>query len=211
MTRVAVFIDYQNVYMRAREAFAAKGERFVAGQVDPLALGNLVVSKGLAVDPSRRLHAVKAFRGEPSAKHSPTGQAACQRQVQAWSGQRAVEVFARPLRYRNLVDRFGNQMVEAQEKGIDVMIALAIALGAERDEYDVCVLCSADTDLIPALEQARLAGKTVGTAAWQPPTGYARSLRLPGMWCHRLRAADYQSVADRRDYSKGSVPGGPRS
>jgi uncharacterized LabA/DUF88 family protein len=95
------------------------------------------------------------------------------------------------------VERF-----EAKEKGIDVLIALAIALGAERDEYDVCVLFSADTDLLPALEQARSAGKRVEVAAWKPAQGYARRLSLPGMWCHYLNRDDYEQLADRVDYTK---------
>ena len=55
--------------------------------------------------------------------------------------------------------RFGGE-----EKGIDVLIALDLALGARDDRYDVAVLVSADTDLVPAIEVALDAGRRVETA-----------------------------------------------
>jgi len=38
--RVAVFLDYQNVYMQARRCFGGGRAGRLDGQVDPLALGN---------------------------------------------------------------------------------------------------------------------------------------------------------------------------
>lgn len=202
VTRVAVFIDYQNVYMRARELFGSQHGHFVDGQIYPRRLGILLTQRGRDNDSDRELEVVKVFRGEPSAKHSSVGQAACQRQVRYWSSQQRVEAITRPLHYYRSGYRNGVEQFEAREKGIDVLIALAIALGAERDEYDVCVLCSADTDLLPALEQAREAGKKVEVAAWKPDRGYASRLSLPGMWCHYLNRSDYQRVADPTDYTR---------
>ena len=49
----------------------------------------------------------------------------------------------------------------AEEKGIDAMMALDIAIGARDDAYDVAVVVSADTDLAPAIEVALDAGKRV--------------------------------------------------
>jgi hypothetical protein len=173
---VAVFLDYQNVYMRARELFAEPHAHFTAGQIFPRRLGVLVTQRGSDVDPHRQLEVVRVFRGEPSPKHSPTGQAACQRQVHFWASQMLVQTITRPLHYYQAGYRNGVEQFKAREKGIDVLIALSIALGAERDEYDVCVLFSADTDLLPALEQARAAGKRVEVAAWKPDVGYASHL-----------------------------------
>jgi len=47
------------------------------------------------------------------------------------------------------------------EKGVDVKLALDLALGAVDDEYDVAILLSSDTDILPAVEQAQLRGKSV--------------------------------------------------
>jgi uncharacterized protein (TIGR00288 family) len=47
------------------------------------------------------------------------------------------------------------------EKGVDVKIAVEIVSGALRNKYDECYLFSSDTDIIPAIEEARKAGKKV--------------------------------------------------
>ena len=47
------------------------------------------------------------------------------------------------------------------EKLVDVMLALDLALGAYRDEYDIAALVSADGDFQPAIEEAQAAGKRV--------------------------------------------------
>lgn len=157
-------------------------------------------SRGRKVDAARQLEVVRVFRGTPSPKHSPIGQAACRRQINAWQAQDHVEVVTRPLRYYRDGTRGGVAHYSAREKGIDVMIALSIVLGAIRDEYDTGILCSADTDLIPAIEEARRLGRHFEVAAWAPDDGYASRLSLPGLWCHFLRRRDYEIVADRADY-----------
>jgi len=199
---VAVFIDYQNTYKGARRVFELESS-FVDGQIYPRRLGLAVTQLGRAVDPTRELVAVKVFRGEPSAKHSATGQAACQRQVRFWNAQALVEGVTRPLKYSP--SRWdGNQVVEwtAAEKGIDVLIALAMVTGAIADEFDVAVLMSSDTDLVPALEQVLAAGKRVEVACWNGPDRNPR-LVVPGVniWCHWLDRRWYDRVADRTDYT----------
>ena len=47
------------------------------------------------------------------------------------------------------------------EKGVDVQIALDIALGAHTNAYDICYLISSDTDLLPAIKQAQALGKQI--------------------------------------------------
>lgn len=120
MSRVSVFVDHQNVYMRAREAFADRSAEHVVGQIHPLRLGIVLTDRGRRIDPTRQLEVVRVFRGEPSPKHSPGGQAACQRQV----------------------------------------------------------------------------------AAWRPDIGFASSLSMPGMWCHRLGREDFERLTDRTDYTQ---------
>ena len=48
-----------------------------------------------------------------------------------------------------------------QEKLVDVMMALDLAMGAERDKYDVAALVSADGDFAAAVDEAKLAGKEI--------------------------------------------------
>jgi uncharacterized LabA/DUF88 family protein len=203
---MTVFVDYQNVYMRAREAFG-RGDRldFTFGQIYPRRLG--VRLRQLAADAGkdRVLQQVRVYRGEPDALRSPTGQAACQRQVAVWSAQPGVQAFTRPLSYRPTRWENGRPVDwEAREKGIDVMLAVDMVIGAARDEFDVALLASADTDLLPAAEAVLDTGKWVEFAAWRPDTGYASHLRVEGRptWCHHLRRRDFELVADRTDYTR---------
>ena len=48
-----------------------------------------------------------------------------------------------------------------QEKGVDVRIALNILKGALKNDYDECYVISSDTDIIPAIKDARNEGKKI--------------------------------------------------
>ena len=72
--------------------------------------------------------------------------------------------------------------------------------------YDIGVIVSTDTDLIPALEfvRSRFAGQRhVAVAAWRSPQS-RRRLSIPGsnIWCHWLNRDDYNAVADLTDYNR---------
>lgn len=93
----------------------------------------------------------------------------------------------------------------AQQKGVDVALAIDFAAMAVDGAYDVGVIASTDTDLRPALEFVRRRyGNTrrVEVVAWNSPRSSSR-LSVPGqnIWCHRLDRADYDSVADTTDYN----------
>lgn len=47
------------------------------------------------------------------------------------------------------------------EKGVDVQIAIDILRGALKNEYDVCYLISSDTDLLPAIAEAKIEKKKI--------------------------------------------------
>ena len=47
------------------------------------------------------------------------------------------------------------------EKGVDVLMAVDLLIGAYEDLYDTAILISSDTDLIPAIEKIRLMNKKV--------------------------------------------------
>lgn len=210
MTRVAVFIDYQNAYMGAREAMGWKDHPFTYGQVFPRRLAIQLVDLGRAIDPGRELEYVRVFRGEPSAKHNRVGQAACHRQVGYWNAQNCVEGVTRPLKYHREADG----VYHAREKGIDVLIALRLVMGAMRDEYDVAVLVSGDSDLAPALETVLELGKRCEVASWKSRDRKRTRLSLPGRstWCHWLDETVYNRVRDDTDYTRprpGGTAGAP--
>lgn len=180
MTRVAVFIDYQNIYHGARRAFGgphADAPRF--GHVNPAALAQLLVGLGHAVDSERVLWKTSVYRGEPGHKSHRKLRVAFARQTSRWRSDPSITVKTTALRYRR-VDQRGGRTWQAEEKGIDVMLAMDLVRGAYLDEFDSAVVASADTDLLPALREALRAGKRVETASWSgPETGFT-ALRIPG-------------------------------
>lgn len=198
--RVIVFVDYQNVYHGAREAFHPWHAPPQDGQIDPLALGELIASRSLL---DRELVQVRVYRGQPDSTKDRKGYGACSRQIEAWRSNARVEVITRTLRYPSDWPRS-----KAEEKGIDVALAVDFVLMAVRGEYDVGIIMSTDTDLKPALEAVLALGGNpfprCELAAWSAPEGHSRRLSVRGrrIWCHWLDEADYRSVADPRDYGR---------
>ena len=201
--RVALFVDYQNAYMRARDAFHnPREDPHWMGQIDPVALGNYIIESEGTGD--RVLHQVRMYRGMPNPQYDARGYRAARRQVAAWERSPLVTVSTRPFRYpRNYPES------RPQEKGIDVQIALDFVMMAVRDEYDVGVLMSNDTDLRPALEEAiSLDAVVVEVATWQPREGRPRQhLRLPQRrtaiqpYCHWIGLDAYTRISDDTDYA----------
>jgi len=143
--RVVVFLDWQNVYKSARETFhpATPGVQLpgVCGQVNPLRLAEYITEQ----IPHGQLEQVRIYRGRPSSSRNSAGFAASRAHETAWRrlGPK-VHVFTRTLQYI--------PGETPREKGIDVQLALDFAVMACRDEYDIGVIFSADTDLRGALD-----------------------------------------------------------
>jgi uncharacterized LabA/DUF88 family protein len=195
-TRVAVFIDYQNVYMGARSAFCPGSPSHVDGQIDPLKVGGLLKPVGA---PHRELVAVRIYRGMPSSEHDPKGYGAAYRQVSMWKKHPLITPCTRPLNYRNPRD--------PKEKGIDVLLAVDFVLMASRKQYDVGVIFSADTDLAPALEAVidMKSEQACEVACWvpSPGNGSPRAIGVKGhvLMRHGLGEARYRTVHDPTDYT----------
>jgi uncharacterized LabA/DUF88 family protein len=190
-SRVAVFVDYQNAYKRIRATFDPDDlEPHPYGQVDPYRLGMKLAGTG------RDLVSVQMYRGLPSNKHDPSSAGAADRQVAQWNKQPTVSAVTRPLNYRD--------PSSPKEKGIDVALAVDFVM-MSREEFDIGILVSADTDLLPALE-AVLKLKGVGScevACWISPGIPPQVLRIPkvAIKVHALYEADYRAIADLTDYN----------
>lgn len=197
MDRVAVFIDYQNTYSGARRAFFQRHDPSPDGQFNPLTLANHLAGDSPY---DRVLDRVRIYRGRPEETKQPQAYAANRRQVAAWE-KSGCEVFSRVLRYpRNWPDE------KAEEKGIDVQLAIDFVMMGFRGEYDVGILFSTDTDLKPALEAVTsLPGSNVRAevAAWNSPDRTSPRLSIKGgsVWCHWIQPATYRAHRDDTDYN----------
>lgn len=163
MARLAVFIDYQNTYSGARDAFHSWDAPYTAGQIDPLALVELIVEKDVH---RHELSEVRVYRGRPDSLKEPIAYGANLRQCARWErSSNRVRVISRALRYPR-----GWPREKAEEKGIDVALAVEFVMMAIRGEYDLGVVMSTDTDVKPALEAVMsLAGSPYPRAAVAAP------------------------------------------
>lgn len=197
--RIVVFVDYENVHRSALDCFWPRGTGRSAGHLDPLRLGRLLVARRTANGLPSALAGVRVYRGRPNSAHQPIAAAANDRQADEWSRSPSVTVVRRPLRYPR-----SWPAEPAVEKGIDVALAVDIVrLAGIEDTYDVGIVFSGDTDLLPALEAVlELRCGHLEVAAWK---GGSKRLRFDGTsrpWCHWLDEADYAQVVDPIDYTK---------
>jgi uncharacterized LabA/DUF88 family protein len=204
--RVVIFLDWQNVYRGAREAFCGDGVPHWEGQVHPLALGQLIAADSRF---DRQLHQVRVYRGQPDATRDPKGHAANARQVAAWRQSSLVDVTMRTLRYPRGWPDSHQAGEKPQEKGIDVALAIDFVTMAVTGQFEVGVLMSTDTDLKPALEAvARLTdarGVRAEVASWSSPVGrHSRRLSIASrrLYCHWLGQDAYDQIADATSYSE---------
>lgn len=197
--KVVLFIDYQNIYRGARNAFGLDSNPHMDGQFQPKRLGELIIRKGKSQD--RELKEVRIYRGRPDSSKDPKGYGANRRQCAAWARDPLVTVITRTLRYPQ-----SWPSEREEEKGIDVALAVDFAMMAVKGGFDVGVVMSTDTDLKPAIEAVRnLRGNpfpVAEVAAWKSSIKSSGRLSVPGrqIWCHWLDENDYLSVFDATDY-----------
>ncbi|MCY3850685.1 MAG: NYN domain-containing protein [Acidimicrobiaceae bacterium] len=200
--RVVVFIDYQNVYHRARSSFFEGAKPPVqAGHVHPLKVGELLRDLGRSKDSGRVLAAVRVYRAVPDMRSGTDLERATKIQIAGWETETGVKVCTRPMDYIETTRR-GKQHWVGREKGIDVMLAVDLVDMARTDTYDAAVVFSADTDLLPALETAVRIGKRIETATWRGPGDNRGPLRIKqhNLWNHYLEQPHFDLVRDDTDY-----------
>lgn len=198
--RVVLFIDYQNTYRSARAVYHNDTGPHMYGQIDPLALGNLLVNRSPY---DRTLVGVMIYRGLPSSKHDRKAYGAARAQNATWERDPLVKVRKRPLRYPP-----DYPTSPPEEKGVDVTLAVDFVMGAAKGTYDVGVIMSLDTDLRPAVDTVLddLHGVRVEVAAFNNHGMHCSRLSVPGkkIWCHWVQPDEYDTIKDLHDYTTGA-------
>ena len=198
--KLVLYIDVQNSYRGARRSFFSDVAPSVGGQFDPHMLGKLIESRGGPNGAVSVLNEVRVYTGRPDSRKDPKTYAAHMKQCGKWQTD-GVRVIHRGLRYpRNWPSE------RSQEKGIDTALAIDFVTMAVDGEYDLGVIMSTDTDLLPALEFVHnrfFGARHVAVAAWSSPQSNRR-LFIPGanIWCHWLNRDDYNAVADPTNYNR---------
>ena len=199
--RTVVFIDGQNMYKGAREAFDWQHEKGHYGNFRPLGLGRL-----LTHEPHRELRQVRFYQGVPDPNRNARGHAITQRRIAAWEAEdpALVQIFTRTLRY---------PPPEGREKGVDVKLGIDLVAAALDNEFDLAVLASADTDLIPAVELVvtRFPLKMVECVAWKPLPGCEADTAAPldvkggGVIRRWVDKQDFDHISDQRNFTQAPL------
>ena len=123
--------------------------------------------------------------------------------------RQGVVTYSRSLRYRNqsvhLPDGSEVTYLAAEEKGVDVRIALDIIRTAHRAEYDVALVFSQDQDLSEAADEVRVISREQNRwlkIASAFPVSAASSNRrgINSTDWIRIDRATYDGCRDARDY-----------
>jgi uncharacterized LabA/DUF88 family protein len=196
--RVAVFIDWMNVYKAARTAFGLEQESGARGQINPLEAA-LVMAAANKRGKAAELVRVEIHRGRPLPNQDPIGHRAATLQAQAWKAldPQVVEPQLRPL-------RLNPDSQKLEEKGVDVALASCAVEWATIKEADHVIVFSHDTDLSSVVEViARLKGpKAVETASWVSENYRRRIPPIPGVTNHSLREKLFLAIEDRVSYGR---------
>ncbi|HLI32809.1 MAG TPA: NYN domain-containing protein [Solirubrobacteraceae bacterium] len=201
LPRIAVFIDWQNVYKTtAREAFDLTSSPNERGNFAPLKLARILAA-GNGRGKDARLLRVEIHRGLPSSRWDPVGFGANRRQAAAWRREAGDTIVPRqrPLRYL----RGSAQPGRPVEKGIDVALALGVVEALLTNVIDVAVLFTHDSDLRPAVEMiARLRGANrIETASWSSRSFSRRLGKVDGVHHHTISRRVFEMVETPVNYA----------
>jgi hypothetical protein len=213
VVKTAVVIDYQNVNTRASKLFLNNGGE-VASQtfVNPWQYAQNALAFRNKFRPSVAnliLDRVSVFRGLPHPVLDAEENSLNQIQKEKWEnqGNGNLEVIHRDLSYRTGPAKNGegskNQKKYSarEEKGIDVLCAIAVLRFLQDPDIDAVILASIDSDLEPALEEGiRIApAKTLETMSWHLPGASGGKNRIGaklGIWNTGLPESVYRRVLD---------------
>jgi hypothetical protein len=202
---VVVFVDYMNVYQDFRRAFCTGTLLPTHGQFHPVMLAGLLTGKGPEFE-EWHLTGTRVYSGRPTPDRNARAAAAADRQAAAWERAGAT-VLTRPLQYQ----RSG----QARQKGVDVALAVDVVSMAHEGGYEIAVIASTDTDLVPSIEAVQ---RIRGTDRFPRVcvvsyNGMGKRLQLAGSgaqpYAFRLNRADYQAVRDTTIYVDSPDSVGP--
>lgn len=196
--RTVAFIDAQNVFHSAKEAFGYRHPNF-----DSLKLARTICeSRDWLLDATRLYTGMPARGDDAFWNHFWTAKL-------GQMGREGVITYSRALRYRNqtirLPDGQEHTILVGQEKGIDIRLALDIVRLAHQSAYDVALVFSQDQDLSEVADElrviAREQGRWIKIASAYPSSPTSRNTRgINGTDWIQIDRATYEACIDPRDY-----------
>lgn len=209
--KMAVVVDYQNVHLTAACLYMP-GRPPEEALIDPYRFANqLAQARNATNDDTHQVEVsrVEAFRGLPIPEDDSDAYRRNQAQKAQWTRGHhgVVNVTLRPLKYSwEYIDGVKRPIrASRQEKGVDVLCALALVDLARCGLYDVVVLASRDTDLAPALDNAARTGQAkVEAAKWYHPGSphtFGRIKTEGRLWTTSMTQQHFFASLDPLDYT----------
>ncbi len=196
--RAVAFVDGQNLFHAAKECFGYSYPNY-----EPLTL-----AREICREQEWELQTVRFYTGVPDREDDAFWHYFWRAKLGAM-GHRGIDVYSRSLRFHNQFVLLPNGSMKtvaiAEEKGIDVRIALDAIHQAYRDEYDVALIFSQDQDLSEVADRVRLIsqeqGRWIKVASAFPVSPMSRNRRGINKtdWILINRAL-YDRCIDPRDY-----------
>jgi uncharacterized LabA/DUF88 family protein len=199
--RAVVFIDGQNLFHAAREAFGYTFPNF-----DPLVLAEWVCR-----EQTWQLAQVRFYTGLPDPTVRPIWHGFWVRKLAAM-GSRGVWTFCRPLRYGNevvnLPDGTQSTALVGREKGVDIRLGLDVVRLAREGAFDVAVVFSQDQDLSEVADEVKaisiLQNRWIKVACTFPLSPTSRNRRgINGTQWIPVSRPVYDGCLDPNDYRGG--------
>lgn len=196
--RAVSFIDGQNLFRHAKEAFGHHHPNF-----DPVKLAGAVCAANGWLDAG-----VRFYTGVPDAQRSPMWHGYWTRRLTAMR-RAGIAVTARRLRSRiervRLADGTEHDVPVQREKGIDLRLGLDVVRMARNGELDVAVLFSQDQDLAEVAREirdiVRAQGRWLKIVSAFPHGPQATTPRgINGTDWFRMDRGFYDACLDPRDY-----------
>lgn len=208
---MAVVVDYQNVHLTAACLYMP-GRPLEEALIDPYRFASqLAQARNATNDDTHQveLSRVEVFRGLPIPEDDHDAYRRNQAQKAQWTRGHhgVVNVTLRPLKYSwEYIDGVKRPIrTSRQEKGVDVLCALALVDLARCGLYDVVVLASRDTDLAPALDNAaRTSQAKVEAAKWYHPGSphtFGRIKTERRLWTTSMTQQHFFTSLDPLDYT----------
>lgn len=198
--RAVVYIDGQNLFNAAKEAF---GYSFPNYNVRDLA-------QKICDQQGWQLSAVHFYTGIPDPGIDPDRHHFWVAKL-AVMGTRGIKPYSRPLKYSNQLVRLRNGNVTTtlvgREKGIDIRLALDVVRDALDGRYDVAVIFSQDQDMSEAADEVRQISRRdqrwIKVASAFPNSPTSRNRRgINGTDWIRIDRNLYDQCIDPNDYRK---------
>ena len=209
--KMAVVVDYQNVHLTA-SCLYMPGRPPEETLIDPYRFASqLAQARNATNDNTHQVEVsrVEVFRGLPIPEDDHDAYRRNQAQKAQWTRGHhgVVNVTLRPLKYSWEYIDGAKRPIRAsrQEKGVDVLCALALVDLARCGLYDVVVLASRDTDLAPALDNAARTGqsKVEATKWYHPgtPHTFGRIKTERRLWTTSMTQQHFFASLDPLDYT----------